>query len=113
PAFKIFADWQIAHFGSTNAPDAAATADPDSDGARNYLEYLTGTDPLQAASYWKIGIQRSGSVAEIAFPQIANRGFEVQGTINLSDPSSWSPLDVAGNEPFFCVSNRPALVNDP
>jgi len=28
---QTFADWQLAYFGSTNAPNAAATADPDGD----------------------------------------------------------------------------------
>ena len=46
PQFQSFADWQIAHFGSTNAPNAAPDADPDNDGANNLLEYLTGTDAM-------------------------------------------------------------------
>jgi glucose/arabinose dehydrogenase/mono/diheme cytochrome c family protein len=112
PSFQTFADWQIAHFGSTNALNAAATGDPDGDGARNYLEYLTGTDPLLPASYWKIGIQRSDNLARVTFSQIANRGFEVQSTTNLFSASSWSPVDVTGNEPFFSISNRSASVSD-
>ena len=112
PGYQSFADWQLAKFGSTNAPNAAPTADPDGDRAVNYLEYLTGTDPLQSASNWRIGVQRTGTVAQVQFTQIANRAFEVQGTTNLFNAGSWSALDVTGNEPFFSITNRPALVND-
>jgi len=43
-----FAQWQVANFGSTNNPSAAASADPDNDGANNYYEFLTMTPPLTA-----------------------------------------------------------------
>lgn len=42
--------WRTEHFGSVNDPRAAAIADPDGDGANNYLEWLSGTDPLKLAS---------------------------------------------------------------
>jgi uncharacterized repeat protein (TIGR03806 family) len=112
PSYQTFADWQVANFGSTNARDALAEADPDADGASNYLEYLTGTDPLQSASFWSIGIQYPGTVPQISFPHLANRAFEVQVTTNILDPSSWIPLDLPGNEPFFPSSTRPGVVDD-
>ena len=113
PSYQTFADWQIANFGSTNAPNAAANADPDGDLALNYLEYLTGTDPLQATSNWRIALSKTGGVAGVQFTQIANRAFEVQGNTNLFNSNSWTPLDVSGNEPFFSITNRPAVVSDP
>src|SRR5262249_40381386 len=76
PAYQAFADWQLARFGSTNAPNAAATSDPDGDSAVNYLEYLTGTDPLQSTDNWRIAVQTVGSAAQVQFTQIANRAFE-------------------------------------
>jgi hypothetical protein len=113
PSYQTFADWQIANFGSNNAPNTAANADPDGDFAQNYLEYLTGTDPLQSTSNWKIAVQRAANISQVSFTQIANRGFEVQGTTNLFNSNSWSVLDVAGNEPFFWITNRSAVISDP
>lgn len=113
PSYQTFADWQTAFFGSTSGANAAATADPDGDFAFNYLEYLTGTDPLQSTSNWKIAFQRTGGVSQVKFTQLANRAFEVQGATNLFNSNSWAPLDVSGNEPFFSITNRPALVTDP
>jgi glucose/arabinose dehydrogenase/mono/diheme cytochrome c family protein len=111
PNYQSFPAWQIARFGSTNAPEAAAQSDPDRDSAVNYLEYLTGTDPEAPASFWQIGIQRAGNNAQLAFPQIANRGFEVQSANGLPPGASWATLDVVGNEPFFSITNRSALIN--
>jgi len=53
PSYPTFGAWQVIHFGSTNDPNAAAAADPDGDGAKNQLEYLTGTDPNNPADAWK------------------------------------------------------------
>lgn len=111
PAFQTFADWQIAWFGSTNSPAAAASADPDGDGLPNRLETLVGTNPTNALDAWKISITLSNSQPRIQFPQIANRGFEVQRAVNLSG-SPWTPLDVPENAPFFMKSNRTASVPD-
>ena len=111
--YQSFADWQIVHFGATNAPGAAMFADPDGDGAVNYLEYLTGTDPLKSTNFWSIGILATNkSAVEITYLQIANRGFEVQYTTNLTDSASWFLLDVVGNNPFLSASNRTAMIKD-
>jgi hypothetical protein len=112
PGWQSFADWQIANFGSTNAPNSGATQDADLDGAKNYLEYLTGTDPNSTNSFWNISAQRAGNSLQIVYPQIANRAFEVQSAFSPFSSAAWQALDVAGNEPFFAVSNRTTVVND-
>jgi hypothetical protein len=113
PAYRTFAQWQTNHFGSTNSPDAAATADPDNDGARNMLEYLTGTNPNASTSRWAIAAERSGSAVDIAFERIANRFFEVQVSTNLTtNASAWSALNVPANRPFAARSNSTHRVPD-
>jgi len=113
PGFQSFADWQAVNFPDPTLPQAAQDADPDGDGSPNYLEFLVGSDPLVSSSSWRISAQVINGAVQIGFPQIANRGFEVQATSNLADPSSWQPLDVAGNEPFFSATTFQATVADP
>ncbi|MCL4788884.1 MAG: PQQ-dependent sugar dehydrogenase [Verrucomicrobia bacterium] len=112
PAYQTFADWQVAWFGSTNSPEAAPFSDPDGDGANNRLESLTGTNPTNAASAWAISISLGNDLPVIEFPQIANRGFEVQSTTDVANPNSWSPVDEPANRPFFSATDRTAAVPD-
>jgi uncharacterized repeat protein (TIGR03806 family) len=113
PSYLSFSDWQTLYFASTNGPTAGAAADPDGDGAQNYLEYLTGTDPLQSSSCWRIGMQLNNPYVQVVFPQISNRAFEVQARTNIFDSSAWTPLDVPGNEPYFARTNRVGSLNQP
>ena len=101
PNSPTFAAWQMTHFGATNAPNAEANADPDGDGARNQLEYFTGTDPNNAADSWSIGIQRAGANVSITYTQAPNYGFEVHWTTNLTSPSAWRALNTPENRPSF------------
>ncbi len=112
-SYQTFAEWQVTWFGSTGAPNAAPDADPDGDGLSNYLEYLLGKNPSQATSDWKVDIQMAGGSAQILFPHLANRGFEVQSRSNLSPASVWQVLDVPGNQPFFSAADFPGVVEDP
>jgi hypothetical protein len=110
--YQSYEDWQQTHFGSTSAPGSAPGDDPDGDGASNELEYLTGTNPLLAGDGWGVRINTINEMPEIAFTRIANRGFEVQWTTDISDANSWQPLDVPGNEPLFAATNALAKVQD-
>ena len=110
--YQSYAAWQLVYFGSTNSPNAQQLADPDGDGAKNYLEYLTATVPTNAASGWKISVAHSNGNAQIIIPQVANRAFEVQSSTNLVN-ALWSPLNLPANAPFFPISNRTAVVEEP
>ncbi len=113
PNYVSYESWQSNYFGSTNAPNAAQLADPDGDGAKNYLEYLTATIPTNSASGWSISIAASNNNAHVRIPQIANRAFEIQTTTNLFDSNSWSALNNPANAPFYPASNRTATVTEP
>lgn len=112
PRRQSFGDWQLAHFGPTGTAEAAPEADPDRDGACNHLEYLTGTNPQNGDDAWRISIRAAQGGTQIWFPQIANRGFEVQWTANLADRGAWQPLDVPSNRPFFSAEDREFFVVD-
>jgi hypothetical protein len=111
-AYQSFADWQSAHFGSATAPEAAPDADPDADGAQNWLEYLTGTDPLSAQDVWDLSVQPRDGGIEITFPQIANLGFQVEWTSSLTQPVTWQPLDIPGNSPTFPAANSTSAIKE-
>lgn len=112
PQFQTFAMWQTAFFGSTNAPNAAATADPDEDGNRNQLEFLTGSNPTNGSDAWKVYSAANGGDVEVHLPQIANRGFEVQFTTNPFGATTWQSLDIPANRPFFWITNHDGVVSD-
>jgi hypothetical protein len=112
-SYVSFAAWQSNYFGATNLPNAALLADPDNDRAKNYLEYLTGTVPTNAASAWGIAITHSNDQVHVVMPQVANRGVELQSTTNLLAPESWTALNSPQNAPQFPASNRVITLSEP
>jgi len=110
--YQSYPEWQLVYFGSTNTPAGAQLADPDGDGAENYLEYLTATVPTNAAAAWGISIARSDTNAIVLIPQVANRAFEVQATTNLLSSNSWSALNLPANAPFFPSTNQTTTVEE-
>ena len=112
PGYQTFAQWQVSHFGSTNAPSALAAADPDNDGANNLEEYLEYTDPGDSGDFWAVGIQRQDQTAMISYDGLLNRGVEVQWTTNLTDASAWQFLNIPENRPFISGTNGTTRVPD-
>ncbi|HEU0008199.1 MAG TPA: PQQ-dependent sugar dehydrogenase [Verrucomicrobiae bacterium] len=111
PSLQTFADWQVSQFGSTNAPTGQPSMDPDNDGATNYEEFLSGTDPNDGADAWAIHIRRAGDAVETFFPQPINRGIEIQWTTNLFNPA-WQYLNVPENRPFLSATDGTGVVPD-
>lgn len=105
--YQTFDQW-IATF-TVSSPERAA--DPDGDGASNYLEYMLGTDPANASDGFAISIRQEQGNGVIEFPQRANRGFEVNASDSLFD--EWTPLNVPANAPFFSATNRIGTVDFP
>ena len=111
--YQSYAGWQQSYFGSTNGPGTGPAEDADGDGASNELEYLTGSNPTLAGDGWGIGVAATSNGVELEFTRIANRGFEIQWTTNITNPASWQPLDIPGNEPVFGATNSIVRVQDP
>ncbi len=110
-SYQTYEHWQIAYFGSTNALFSGMGDDFDGDRSLNFQEYLLGTNPTNAADFWKIFASLTTGSVEIRFDQIANRGFEVQFATNVP-PAVWNPLDVSANRPFFPATNVPAAISN-
>ena len=111
--YRTFAEWQVQHFGGTNAAGAARDEDPDLDGASNFLEWLTGSDPQEEADAWGITAGVDSGMLQIEVPQVANRGFQLEWTRALSEPPSWQPLDAPENRPVFSPTNRSVVFEVP
>jgi hypothetical protein len=104
--YQTYAEWQTQLFGGTNAPNSGEQEDYDGDNAKNYLEYLTGTDPLIASSGWGLAVSASNGTAIISWNQPANRAVELQAASNLVSGANWQPVDELFNQPFYPSSNR-------
>ena len=112
PNYQTYPQWQLANFGSTSVPESFSPADPDQDGANNLTEYLTRTEPTNAASAWSISLTRQGANIEIRYPRLANRRIELQWSVDLSNPAGWQFLHVPENRPFFSSTNGETRLND-
>ncbi len=99
-SYLTFTQWQTNYFGSSAAPEASSTADPDLDRGLNLQEYLAGTDPKSSESNWPVTAERTGNQIILSYQQIPNRGIEFQWSTNLTD-SAWQFLNVPANRPFF------------
>jgi hypothetical protein len=86
-------EWELANnLGPTNPADASL--DSDGDGAANGLEYLAGTDPLEAQSCFKVqSITLTGSpqTALVRFLALAGKTYSVLRR-DSADSGAWMPL---------------------
>jgi mono/diheme cytochrome c family protein len=112
PWHQTFPEWQVAQFGSTNAPGAGWDEDYDGDGDNAYLEYLNDTNPKLASSRWGIGYFTFESAFYTLFNRTANRGYEVQYTDGLTPPQTWQAFDSPSNTPKYLSSDAVWFVPD-
>jgi hypothetical protein len=99
--------WEIQYFG-TLARDGSG--DFDGDGASDLNEFLTGTDPTDAASYFHIELVSSATSEHgpiLSWPALFNKSYHVQFKNSLSD-SAWVDLDA----PFVLMGDK-GYVSDP
>jgi mono/diheme cytochrome c family protein len=109
PGHVSYSQW-ITNYPSLIGPAADPGADPDGDGANNYFEYLTGTSPLNGTDAWKPTIQVVGGTVQVSYPQVPNLGVVIDVSTDLA---TWTPWDVAGNQPVFASFSGTRTVNGP
>jgi len=93
--------WRLAYFGHAlgQAGDMSRGGDDaDGDGVSNYNEFLAGTDPLNAASVFKISqILVTGTNVQVSWPTTTNLIYQLQGTGSLNPPVSWANIGATTN----------------
>jgi hypothetical protein len=86
-------------FNSQN-PDSEPDSDPDRDGANNYSEYLSNSDPLDALSKFSIEFSQTNSTATFRYEQPANRSILIDFTTDLQN-GTWGLLENPANQTTF------------
>lgn len=86
--------WRLAYFGHAlglASDNSRGSDDADGDGVSNLNEYLAGTDPLNAASVFKV-IQATTVAADVqvSCSTVASRTYQLQRRDSLNATSSWS-----------------------
>jgi hypothetical protein len=81
--------WRQQYFGNSSSPGRVGSlADPDRDGANNYLEYISGTHPLDPNSFDRKPV----SVSTFAGSQLGWRdGFRTGALLNSPRDLAWDP----------------------
>jgi len=88
-------DWEIAH-GLNPNDNGDAASDPDQDRANNLQEYLAGTNPRNATSVFRAGLQlNSSGLLTFEFTAAANKAYSIEFRDSL-ESGSWQKLtDIA------------------
>jgi uncharacterized repeat protein (TIGR03806 family) len=87
-----FTNWLAARFEPAVAEAADRQRDADGDGASDYLEFLTGTDPKQSGDSWFLQVQRGspGTEASLRFRHPAGVHVALEATRELG-VGAWMP----------------------
>jgi fibronectin type 3 domain-containing protein len=86
--------WRLTHFGTTAGDgDAVDSADPDGDGWTNAQEFISGTDPNDAASVLRVTrLHTSESDIVLHFPTVAGRSYRLERSGTLLE-GSWTMVE--------------------
>lgn len=109
PNYQSYSDWTNLVFNG-QMPDAEPGSDPDGDGAKNYSEYLSSSDPLDALSKFAVEFSQTNSTATFRYEQPANRSILIDFTTDLQK-GTWSLLENPANQTSFpAVSTNRVLI---
>jgi len=104
-----FQAWQVQYFGSTTNAAGAANADPDGDGMSNMQEFLTGTDPTNGGSAFRItSVVRTGSDVLVTWTTGLGRTNALQSTTGTGGGS----YNTNGFAAIFTVTNTTSTVTN-
>ena len=104
-----FQSWQVQYFGSTDNPSADPNADPDGDGFSNLQEYLTGTDPTNSASAFRItSVIGTGSDIFITWETGLGKTNALESTAGTGNGN----YDTNGFAAIFTVTNTASTVTN-
>jgi len=90
-----------------SAGDSGPEGDPDHDGLSNLQEFLAGTDPRDAQSYFKIKSISLNSGVRLTFNAVSNKSYTVQYTRALGGGPWLKLADIPAES-----TNRVALITD-
>jgi PKD repeat protein len=79
--------WRAQYFGGTGTTtnsSSYATSDPDGDGASNYAEYVTDTNPTNASSSFRIQSIATASHPTLSYQSSASRRYTLYYRTNLT-----------------------------
>jgi hypothetical protein len=95
--------WQVQYFGLDN-PLAAPGLDPDGDGQTNLFEYTAGLVPTDAASVFRLRIERvpgqPGQKSLVFSPTFGDRTYTVKSKPALG-VGTWEPLSSEADDNLF------------
>jgi Bacterial alpha-L-rhamnosidase 6 hairpin glycosidase domain/Bacterial alpha-L-rhamnosidase C-terminal domain len=97
---KRYSNWTSTYFGTNavNALMAGQNADPDQDGRNNYSEFLSGTDPLNLSSVFRIeSVQRDSSTqaVQVSLHGRAGRQYLLEAAFQPVG-AAWSVVTTSG-----------------
>lgn len=102
-----FTAWLRDRFGPADAEASDRLRDADADGAPDYLEFLTDTDPTRSEDRWRIVPERGPTAGSLRlrFHQPANVAVDLEVTQRL-DGGPWTPWVGAADENFIPAAGR-------
>lgn len=104
-------DWQTAYWGAESSAWPGALVDSDGDGAATLAEFLSGTDPADAASVLRVSIQPASVGFLVQWNAVPGSVYQLQSSLELE---TWAdaagPAFAAGNEASSVVAATAASV---